>query len=247
MNKAIPLAASLALLTAMPLAQADDIYSFADDSEASESSEAAPAEELGGLGIGAVLGAVAGGPIGAIIGGIGGGLLVQGANLEDENTQLRTRLAETEGELAQLRVAHQQLTKARLQQVKLVQQRATPAYEQIDGFGMSVQFRHDSAQLEPHFVRQLQQFARSFAGIDALHVHLSGHADRNGSEAYNDDLSQRRLDAVVDTLHGAGWPVQRIHRYVHGERAPLGKAQDTASYAFDRRVVIRLGKPGEGV
>ncbi|MGD8999246.1 MAG: OmpA family protein [Granulosicoccaceae bacterium] len=244
MNKAITLAGSLALVLNLPLAQADDIYSMQDDSEITE---AAPVEELGGLGVGAVLGAVVGGPIGAIVGGLGGGLLVQGVSLEDENTQLRTQLAEAEGELSTLRVAHRQLTEARLQQVRLVQQQAAPAYERINGFGMNVQFRHDSAQLEPHFVRQLQQFTRSFAGIDVLHVHLSGHADRNGSESYNDTLANRRLEAVSDALRKAGWPAQRIHRYVHGERAPLGKAQDKAGYVFDRRVVIRLGKAGEGV
>ncbi|MGD8743185.1 MAG: OmpA family protein [Granulosicoccaceae bacterium] len=244
MNKTITLAGSLALVLNLPLAQADDIYSMEDDSEITE---AAPVEELGGLGVGALAGAAVGGPIGAIVGGLGGGLLVQGASLEDENTQLRTQLSETEGELAKLRVAHRQLTKARLQQVRLSQQQLAPSHERINDFGMSVQFRHDSAQLEPHFMRQLQQFVRSFAGFDALHVHLSGHADRNGSESYNDTLAKRRLGAVSDALRKAGWPAQRIHRYVHGERAPLGKAQDKAGYVFDRRVVIRLGRAGEGV
>lgn len=247
MNRPVLLAGSLAMLLQLPFAYADEEPDIKDP-------PAASVDELGGVGAGAVVGALLGGPIGAILGGVGGGMLVQAdtqqqqaAGLVQENTTLHAELEQTRSELAALRSAHAQLTAARMQQVKLVEQRPPLAPDRVEGFAMNVQFRRDSDKLETHFAHQLQQFARSFAGIEALHVHLVGHADRDGSDRYNDKLSQRRLEAVSAILVKAGWPATRIHEYAQGEHAPLVSEQDREGYAFDRRVVIRLGKAGEGV
>ena len=60
---------------------------------------------------------------------------------------------------------------------------------------------------------------KEYAQVDIILV--TGHADRIGSDAYNQALSQRRADAVKDYLVGQGVASDRIETAAKGESEPV--------------------------
>ena len=50
-----------------------------------------------------------------------------------------------------------------------------------------------------------------------LRIHTSGHTDSRGSYSYNDRLSQRRVQAVIDYLKASGTDDDRIMAHYYGE------------------------------
>jgi sortase system peptidoglycan-associated protein len=205
-------------------------------------------EEASGLGVGAIVGGLLAGPAGAFVGGAGGGLIARDGLQQDENKRLQAELESSRTELASLKLKHKQLAttynKQLLKKVSIVESKAVSPH--VTGLGMTVQFRHDSASLETHFVQQLKQVAHSFASVKGLHIHLSGHADRTGPDSYNDRLSQSRVESVAGVLSKAGWPATRIHMNSHGETKPLTHTDDHKGYGFDRRVMITFSAGGKG-
>jgi len=55
-----------------------------------------------------------------------------------------------------------------------------------------------------------------------------GHTDRFGTEAYNQRLSERRVDAVKTYLVSKGIEPTRIHTEGKGETQPVTKASECA-------------------
>jgi outer membrane protein OmpA-like peptidoglycan-associated protein len=110
---------------------------------------------------------------------------------------------------------------------------------------MYVQFRTDSASIEPHYQARLVLLATTLKKLPSLRVSLQGYADQRGSNSYNLRLSSKRAAAVYDALVRAGVSPSRITRYANGESKPLSKANDAESLNFERRVVISFsGKEG---
>lgn len=60
---------------------------------------------------------------------------------------------------------------------------------------------------------------KEYSQVDVILV--TGHADRIGSDAYNQELSQRRADAVKDYLVGQGVASNRIETAAKGESEPV--------------------------
>lgn len=77
-------------------------------------------------------------------------------------------------------------------------------------------------------------------------IHIAGYTDRLGSEAYNQQLSERRARAVMNALVKEGLPSTKIVADGLGERDPVKdcpdgpRAQLVACLAPNRRVEIRV-------
>ena len=82
-----------------------------------------------------------------------------------------------------------------------------------------VLFAFNKAELTPAGEQKLDELAKSAQGADVDKVVLTGHADRIGSEDYNQQLSEERAQAVADYLTSKG--VDRSHLQVEGK----GKAE----------------------
>jgi len=98
--------------------------------------------------------------------------------------------------------------------------------------------RHELTAAGRDTVRAVaEQAQRSPAGT----LIVSGHIDRAGSDQYNEALSKRRLDAVIEALMAAGVPRDRLARAdYHGERQTRVSTPDGARQRENRRVEIRL-------
>jgi len=86
----------------------------------------------------------------------------------------------------------------------------------------------------------LRTVATMLAADPALQVTIDGHSDRNGSVAYNDELSRQRALAVAEELADLGIDRRRISSAAHGARAPIAKGTDPESLALNRRVELHV-------
>ena len=71
-------------------------------------------------------------------------------------------------------------------------------------------------------------------------VTVVGHTDNTGAAAYNQDLSQRRADAVANVLRDAGVRASRLIAYGRGESQPIATNLTAEGRAQNRRVEIHI-------
>lgn len=195
-----------------------------------------------GMGGGALLGALVGGPPGLILGAFGGALIGRSQDQADELAQRDAVPDDRQRRLASLE-AHDRQTGIELQQARRQQAMLARAIGQ--GFVYSVQFRTDSARLEPHYQADLKRLAEALALLRALpldiNVHLTGYADARGNDRHNTELSQRRVEVVRAFLLHAGLDDGCIERQAVGETRATAGPRDGEGLFFDRRVHIRVG------
>jgi peptidoglycan-associated lipoprotein len=67
-------------------------------------------------------------------------------------------------------------------------------------------------------------------------VRLEGHCDVRGSAAYNQQLGDRRADAVVKYLRKKGLAAVRLSKLSWGKSRPLCEEATEACHARNRRV-----------
>ncbi len=107
-----------------------------------------------------------------------------------------------------------------------------------------IHFATDSDRLSQEARRTLTRLGAAFLEDGrARGLLLEGHADRRGTERYNDALSRRRAQAVKDYLLGLGIPDERVHMRHFGERRPQDPADNELAWARNRRVSITREGP----
>jgi len=102
----------------------------------------------------------------------------------------------------------------------------------------SVLFRSAQSTLLPQAQEKLDQVAKALLAIPARNLIVEGHTDSQGSDAYNQGLSQRRADAVREYLVQRGYPADRIQARGKGEGSPMAKNSSAEGRANNRRVEI---------
>lgn len=107
-----------------------------------------------------------------------------------------------------------------------------------------VTFATDSAQISPAFQGTLDQVATTIAEYRDTRVQVAGHTDSTGSESYNQQLSQRRAQAVADYLASRGVATTRITTIGYGETQPVASNETAEGRQRNRRVEIILSPSG---
>jgi len=95
-----------------------------------------------------------------------------------------------------------------------------PVIEKIS-LNTDVLFPFNSAELLPGGQTKLDQLAQDAKGANVDRVVLTGHADRIGSEEYNQQLSEERAQAVADYLAQRGVDSARITAEGKGKSDPI--------------------------
>lgn len=106
-------------------------------------------------------------------------------------------------------------------------------------------FDVDRASLTPGGDLQVTRVAEVLRSMPDRGVLIEGHTDSSGSEAYNDDLSQRRANAVEDLLIVQGVEPTRVVTRGYGERYPVATNDTAAGRQQNRRVEIVILEAGE--
>lgn len=123
-----------------------------------------------------------------------------------------------------------------------------PVHEKV-AFDANVLFDSDSSALRPAGRDTLDQFVGKIHGLDSQSIVAIGYADRMGSEASNQTLSQQRVDTVKSYLVGKGIASDRVKSSARGETQPstsAGECKDAnnvknvACMQADRHVFIEV-------
>jgi outer membrane protein OmpA-like peptidoglycan-associated protein len=102
----------------------------------------------------------------------------------------------------------------------------------------SVLFRSAKSNLLSSAQVKLDQVAKALLAVPARNLIVEGHTDSQGSESYNQALSQRRADAVRDYLVQRDYPADRIQARGKGKGSPIADNASPEGRANNRRVEI---------
>ena len=78
----------------------------------------------------------------------------------------------------------------------------------------------DKATLRPESKKALDEMAQMLKDNPNVAIEMASHTDRKGSDKYNEGLSQRRAQSVVDYLVAAGVERERLQPHGYGESRP---------------------------
>jgi outer membrane protein OmpA-like peptidoglycan-associated protein len=113
------------------------------------------------------------------------------------------------------------------------------AYKQVAE--TTVNFKFNSDKLDNDAKMAIDQMAMNQTQYKRFFIAVEGFTDKVGSSEYNNALSRRRADAVVEYLvaqHEV--PIYRIHMVGLGEQKPVEDARSRAANAKNRRVELTL-------
>ena len=99
-------------------------------------------------------------------------------------------------------------------------------------------FDTDSAVLKPGYTPTLNKIARVLNQYGKTTVTVIGHTDSVGSDAYNQALSERRAQSVLDYFAGRNVNPLRLESYGKGETGPRADNNTDAGRALNRRVEL---------
>jgi outer membrane protein OmpA-like peptidoglycan-associated protein len=103
-----------------------------------------------------------------------------------------------------------------------------------------VNFAFNSAELTPKSKGILDQWVDKIKGDKTMRVEVAGHTDSIGSDAYNQKLSERRAQAVVDYFVSKGVPADRLKAVGYGKTKPIASNATEAGRAENRRVELQI-------
>lgn len=103
-----------------------------------------------------------------------------------------------------------------------------------------VLFRTDSAELRPGALDKLQALAAYLRDNPGVRVAIDGYTDSRGTDAHNQDLSERRAASVRDAFDQMGVTQARFRVRGHGENDPVATNATAAGMRLNRRVEVTL-------
>lgn len=179
-------------------------------------------------------------------------VLLQERERETQAAQLRAQQAQQQAQQAQ-----QQAQQAQ-QQAQMAQQQTQQAEADADAtraqlaalqarqtdrgmvltLGSNVLFDTGQDTLKPGADAQLGRLAQFMQSHADLKVRVEGFTDSVGSDSYNDDLSQRRADAVAKAIESRGIDASRIVAVGRGKSLPVASNDTPAGRQQNRRVDI---------
>jgi outer membrane protein OmpA-like peptidoglycan-associated protein len=104
-----------------------------------------------------------------------------------------------------------------------------------------VLFDTGRSELKSGASRKLDQLAQFLMEHPDRRVQIDGFTDSVGSDSYNEELSQRRADAVKMALINRGVQPSRIGAEGYGKAYPVASNSDSGGRQLNRRVEVVIG------
>jgi outer membrane protein OmpA-like peptidoglycan-associated protein len=105
----------------------------------------------------------------------------------------------------------------------------------------AITFAYNRAEVQSQYFGTLNQIAGVLSEFPSTAIDIYGHTDSSGSDAYNQDLSERRAQSVADYLSTRGVNRVRMATRGFGERELLvNPERSEADRQANRRVEIRI-------
>ncbi len=103
-----------------------------------------------------------------------------------------------------------------------------------------IKFAFDSYELTMGSKQKLNRIVKLLKDYPQYNLHVGGHTDSIGSDAYNDRLSLNRASSVVNYLVDKGIEASRLSYEGFGERYPLESNATERGRYINRRVEFEL-------
>lgn len=105
----------------------------------------------------------------------------------------------------------------------------------------SIPFAFNKDVLTPDSKAELDKLVQNAGTMKRYFIAVEGYTDKTGTVAYNNQLSRRRAEAVMQYLVAKhDIPVYRIHMIGLGQEKPADTANDRAARAKNRRVEVTI-------
>ena len=103
-----------------------------------------------------------------------------------------------------------------------------------------IKFKLDSYELDANAKSALDEFATRTKALESQYfIEIQGHTDDSGGERYNEELGQRRAEAVRRYLSRQHQlPLARMSTISYGDTLPLESNKTRAGRSANRRVVL---------
>jgi outer membrane protein OmpA-like peptidoglycan-associated protein len=101
-------------------------------------------------------------------------------------------------------------------------------------------YDYDKATLRPESVAELDRLVKLMKDNPSIKVELGGHTDSDGSDTYNEKLSQSRSQSVVDYLTEKGIPAARMVAAGYGEKVPVAANDTPENKQLNRRTELKI-------
>ncbi len=103
-----------------------------------------------------------------------------------------------------------------------------------------INFDFDKADIKPEYTANLNQIADCFNQYPDIIFEIQGHTDSKGKAAYNQKLSERRANAVMEYFISQGVARDRLKAVGYGESDPVASNDTDEGRAQNRRVQIDI-------
>lgn len=179
---------------------------------------------------------------------------IKSGETERQRILLSARESEADRALAQARDARAQAEQARNEALNAQSQMAQAQSENQRLMGElqaaqqtsrgivltlgDVLFDTGKSDLKPGATRPIEQIATFLNENPERHVQIEGFTDSQGTDDYNQHLSQRRADAVAQAIIQRGIDAQRVRALGYGEEFPKASNSSAGSRQLNRRVEI---------
>jgi outer membrane protein OmpA-like peptidoglycan-associated protein len=126
-------------------------------------------------------------------------------------------------------------------QAELEALKATPTPRGLVMTLGDVLFDTGRAELKSGAGRKMDQLGQFLVEHQDRRVQIDGFTDSVGTDSYNEDLSQRRADAVKTALINRGVQPSRIGTEGYGKAYPVANNNDSGGRQLNRRVEVVIG------
>jgi len=108
-----------------------------------------------------------------------------------------------------------------------------------------VNFDYDKTNIKPEFRPVLDEAAQTLKDNPDINVRIEGHTDEIASEEYNQELSERRAEAVKQYLVSRGVAADRLSTVGKGETEPIAPNTENGrdnpqGRAMNRRAELKV-------
>jgi OmpA-OmpF porin, OOP family len=100
----------------------------------------------------------------------------------------------------------------------------------------NIRFLPGQAAIDPDSAGLLDRLIETVLRCPSANIEIAGHTDADGEDGFNQALSEKRAQAVMDYLVKAGLPADRFTAVGYGSTQPIASNETDEGKAHNRRI-----------
>ena len=112
----------------------------------------------------------------------------------------------------------------------------------VEVVNLNINFDNNSAEIKNQYRKNLETFANTLKQNKSLTAVIEAHTDSKGSDAYNQNLSDRRAVSVLNALKALDIKASRLSSIGYGESQPIATNDTEEGKALNRRVTALVNQ-----